>query len=116
MGVRVKVGIEYKGNVANVIALVSTSYEGDVAEKLKIWPKLPEDTIIESYRAASGLMKVYRVRNAKVHLILKDLKTKHVNTYIAIAEYTDETLINDQLISKNIGVVMELLRSRINYV
>ena len=34
MGVRVKVGIEYKGNVVNVTALVSTGYEGDVAEIL----------------------------------------------------------------------------------
>ncbi len=69
MGVRVRV--KYGSSSSDLVALVSTGYEADVpellipvsvAERLGLWPKLPEDTIVETYKTASGLMRVYRAR------------------------------------------------------
>ena len=109
MGVRVRLRIEYGNSSVDVIALVNTGYETDVpevlvpvevAEKLGLWPKLPENTVIETYKTASGLMRVYRVGGAKVSLVAEDIKPKPINTYIVISEYTDEVLMSDQLVSR----------------
>jgi len=111
----VRLGIDYRGRYVEAVALVNTGYEGDtpevlipiqVAGRLGIWPNLPEDTVIETYRSASGLMKVYRVRGAKVHLVGSDIKPKHIDSYLAISEYTDEVLINDQLTS-SLEIIIE---------
>ena len=73
MGVRVKIRIRYANNLVDVIGLVNTGYETDipevlipldVAERLGLWPRLPENTIVETYRTASGLMRVYRIPGA----------------------------------------------------
>jgi len=89
MGVRVRLRIEYGNSSIDVIALVNTGYETDVpevlvpvevAEKLGLWPKLPENTVIETYKTASGLMRVYRVGGAKVSLVAEDIKPKPINT------------------------------------
>ena len=109
MGVRVRLRIEYGNSSVDVIALVNTGYETDVpevlvpvevAEKLGLWPKLPENTVIETYKTASGLMRVYRVGGAKVSLVAEDIKPKPIDTYIVISEYTDEVLMSDQLVSR----------------
>ena len=115
MGVRVRIRIEYENKSVETIALVNTGFEGDapevliplyIAEKLGVWPNLPEETLIETYRSASGLMRVYRIKGAKVHLITEGVRTQSINTYLVISEYTDETLINDQLIS-SLGIIIE---------
>jgi len=41
------------------------SYEPPSTEK-RLWPKLPDNTLVETYKTASGLMKVYRVGGANV--------------------------------------------------
>jgi hypothetical protein len=68
MGVRVRV--RYGSASLDLVALVNTGYETDVPEllipvdvarSLGLWPRLPDNTVVETYRTASGLMKVYRV-------------------------------------------------------
>jgi predicted aspartyl protease len=115
VGVRVKVRIKYGGRSVDLIALVNTGYETDVpeilvpldiAEKLGLWPKLPDNTLVETYRTASGLMKVYRVGGANVSLLIDDVEVRSTETYVVISEHTDEALISDQLTSK-LDIVIE---------
>ena len=89
-----------KGDVPEVLIPIQ------FAERLGVWPSLPRETIVETYRSASGLMRVYRIRGAKVHLITEDVESKQVDTYLVVSEYTDEALINDQLISR-LGIIIE---------
>lgn len=115
MGVRVKVEVEYGGKRVAAVALVNTGFEGDVpeilipvdlAERLGVWPRLPEGTVIESYRTASGIMRVYRIPGAGVRLVTEEGVKDPVGSFIVVAEYADEALINDQLISA-MGIVIE---------
>ncbi|RLF20699.1 MAG: hypothetical protein DRN15_10765 [Thermoprotei archaeon] len=115
MGVRVKVRIEHKGHYVDVVALVNTGFEGDVpevlipidvAERLGIWPNLPEGVVVETYRTASGLMRVYRIGGARVRLIVDDEMKEPISSFIVISEFSDEVLINDQMISA-MGIVIE---------
>jgi len=115
VGVRVKVRIKYGGRSVDLIALVNTGYETDVpeilipvdiAEKLGLWPKLPDNTLVETYKTASGLMKVYRVGGANISLLIDDVEVRSTETYVVISEYVDEALISDQLTSK-LDIVIE---------
>ncbi len=115
MGVRVRVRLRYKNASLDLVALVNTGYETDVpellvpigvAEKLGLWPKLPDDTIVETYRTASGLMRVYRVRGARASLLVGGEERRDVEVYVVISEYADEALISDQLASE-FGIVIE---------
>jgi len=115
MGVRVKVRVKYRSASLDLVALVNTGYETDVpeilvpvsvAEKLGLLPKLPEGTIVETYKTASGLMRVYRVGGADASLLAGDVEGRSVETYIVISEYTDEHLMSDQLASQ-FGIVIE---------
>jgi predicted aspartyl protease len=115
VGVRVRVRIKYSGKSVDLIALVNTGYETDVpeilipvdiAEKLGLWPKLPDDTSVETYRTASGLMKVYRVGGANISLLIDDMEVRSTETYVVISEHMDEALISDQLTSK-LDIVIE---------
>ena len=108
MGVRVKVEVEYGERRVTTTALLNTGYESDVpeiliplsvAEQLGIWPNLPKDATAETYRTASGLMSVYRIPRGKVRLVLEEGVGSPVEAYIVVAEYTDEVLVSDQLIS-----------------
>ena len=115
MGVRVRIRIEFKDRSLMTIALVNTGFEGDVPEvlipphiaiKLGVWPKLPDGTIIETYRSASGLMRVYRIKGARVSLVSEEKIYEPIETYLVISEYTDIVLINDQLIS-SMNIIIE---------
>ena len=115
MGVRVKVRVKYGGASLDLAALVNTGYETDVpellvpvevAERLGLWPKLPEGVVVETYKTASGLMKVYRVGGARVSLLLGGAEERGVGAYVVISEYTDEALISDQLASE-LGIAIE---------
>jgi len=115
MGVRVRVRARYGGTSFDMVALVNTGYETDVpellvpvsvAERLGLWPKLPEDTVVETYKTASGLMRVYRVRGARASLLVGGAEERDVEVYLVISEHTDEALISDQLASA-FGIVIE---------
>jgi len=43
-----------------------------VAERLGLLPRLPEGTIIETYKTASGSMRVYKIGGAYVNLLIGD--------------------------------------------
>jgi hypothetical protein len=77
-----------------------------VAEKLGIYPRLPDGTVVETYKTASGLMKAYRVGCASTALLMEGVEAREVGTYIVISEYADEPLISDQLASE-FGIVVE---------
>jgi predicted aspartyl protease len=115
MGVRVRVRIKYGDASLDLVALVNTGYETDVpeilvpvsvAEKLGIYPRLPDGTIVETYKTAAGLMKAYRVGGASTALLIEGVEAREVGTYVVISEYADEPLINDQLASE-FGKVIE---------
>jgi hypothetical protein len=115
MGVRVRVRVGYGGVLTDLVALVNTGYETDVpellvpvsvAERLGLWPKLPEDTVVETYKTASGLMRVYRVRGVRAGLLVSGTEERDVEVYLVISEHTDEALISDQLASA-FGIVIE---------
>jgi len=115
MGVRVRVRVRYGGTSFDMVALINTGYETDVpellvpvsvAERLGLWPKLPEDTVVETYKTASGLMRVYRVRGVRAGLLVSGTEDRDVEVYLVISEHTDEALISDQLASA-FGIVIE---------
>jgi len=108
VGVRVRVRLRYGSSSVDLVALVNTGYETDVpeilvpvdvAENLGLWPRLPDGTVVETYRTASGLMRVYRVRGASASLLVGGAEVGEVGVYVVISEYTDEALISDQLAS-----------------
>jgi len=47
------------------------------AEKLGLLPKLPDGTVIDSCKTASGLMRVYRVGGGYVKLLIGGLGKKY---------------------------------------
>jgi len=115
VGVRVRVEVEYGERRVTTTALLNTGYESDVpeiliplsvAEQLGVWPKLPRDATAETYRTASGLMSVYRIPRGKVRLVLEEGVGSPVEAYIVVAEYVDEVLVSDQLISA-LGIAIE---------
>lgn len=115
MGVRVRIKIILGDNSVETVALVNTGFESDVpeilvpitlAEKLSVWPSLPDGTIVETYKSASGLMRVYRIRGIKASLIAEGVKTPFVDAYLVVSEESDEVLLNDQIISR-LGIVIE---------
>ncbi len=77
-----------------------------VAEKIGIFPRLPDGTIVETYKTAAGLMKAYRVDGASTALLIGGTEAREVETYVVISEYADEPLISDQLTSE-FGIVVE---------
>jgi hypothetical protein len=67
---------------------------------------LPDDTIVETYKTAAGLMKAYRAGGASTALLIEGTEAREVGTYVVISEYADEPLISDQLVSE-FGIVVE---------
>jgi hypothetical protein len=115
MGVRVRLRVRYGSASVDLVALVNTGYETDVPEllvpvavamSLGLWPRLPDNTIVETYKTASGLMRVYRVGGANVSLLVEGSEVRSTKAYIVISEYADEALISDQLASE-LGIVIE---------
>jgi predicted aspartyl protease len=115
MGVRVRVRIKYGDASLDLVALVNTGYETDVpeilvpvsvAEKLGIFPRLLDGTIVETYKTAAGLMKAYRVGGASTALLIEGVEAREAGTYVVISEYADEPLMSDQLVSE-FGIVVE---------
>jgi len=115
MGVRVRLRVRHGSASLDLVALVNTGYETDVPEllvpvsiamRLSLWPRLPDNTVVETYRTASGLMRVYRVGGAHVSLLVEGNEVRSTKAYIVISEHTDEALISDQLASE-LGIVIE---------
>ena len=119
MATRIKIRISVSEYTVETSALVNSGYEADdcdiiiptkLAEKLKLWPHLPEDTQIVDYETAGGFAKFYRItKPAEVKAITQDKETEVVKSNIIIAETEHEVLISDAL-SEELGI--ELLKLR----
>jgi len=62
--------------------------------------------LVETYGSTSGLVRVYRIKGAEVSLIAEGIKAHPMASFLVISEYSDEVLINDQLISR-LEIVIE---------
>jgi hypothetical protein len=67
---------------------------------------LPDDTIVQTYKTAAGLMKAYRAGGASTALLIEGVEAREVGTYVVFSEYADEPLMSDQLASE-FGTVVE---------
>jgi hypothetical protein len=47
-----------------------------VAEKLGIYPRLPDGTIIETYKTAAGLVKAHRVSGVSTALLIEGTEAR----------------------------------------
>jgi len=121
MAVRVKLRLRaLKGSrlgaATDTNAIVNTGYEVDepeialplgAAEKLGMWPRLPEGSVVESYRSAGGIVRVHRVEMAvETELMAEDRTSPAVSCSAIIAEGEDEVLISDKLASA-LGIAIE---------
>jgi len=90
--------------VLETVALVNTGFETPnpqillpvkAAEKLKPWPNLPPDALVEMYDTAGGPTRVYRVRNAvKVEVPGRGISA----TADAVISHSEvEVLVSDRL-------------------
>ncbi len=92
-------------------ALLNSGFESEaneivlptrLAEKLGLWPSLPEKAEIKEYETAGGgKVKVIRVPNIKVFV-----GEKESDAYRIIIEEEREVIMNDKLIS-SLGIVIE---------
>lgn len=119
MAVRIRIRIESlkgKKEIIETIALVNTGYESEepeiiipikLAEKLGIWPKLPENSRIEEYGTVGGIIKLYWIPYCvKVKILTKDKTSKYVRSHVTISEFEREVLLSDKLAGA-LGIVIE---------
>ncbi|RLE62678.1 MAG: hypothetical protein DRN53_03530 [Thermoprotei archaeon] len=114
MVVRVKVRLRaLKGSIGEVVesvAVLNSGYESveeeviipvRVAERLGLWPRLPEGTEVEEYEVAGGIrVRTYFIRDClEVQVITEDSISKPVKTVAVIMEGQDEILLSDASIS-----------------
>ena len=108
MAVRVRIEIEtLKGKKAETVALVNTGYESEdveitipirFAEKLNLWPELPEGSRIEEYGSVAGIVKLYWIPNcAQVKILTGEKVTKPIICHVAISEFEREVLLSDKI-------------------
>lgn len=107
MAVSVRIEINIKGKSVKTVALVNSGYETDgneiiipakLAEKFKLWPKLPEGTEVIPYETVSGVTKCYKIdEHSSIKVITPDKKTESVKSTVIISEEEKEVLISDHL-------------------
>ena len=114
MVVRVKVRLRpLKGSTGKAIesvAILKSGYESaeeevispvKVAERLGLWPRLPEGTEIEEYEAAGGIkVRTYFIKDClEIQVVTEDKVSEPVKTAAVIMEGQDEILLSDASIS-----------------
>ena len=114
MVVRVKVRLRpLKGNAGEAIesvAILKSGYESaeeeviipvKVAERLGLWPRLPEGTEIEEYEVAGGIkVRTYFIKDClETQVVTEDKVSEPVKTAAVIMEGQDEILLSDASIS-----------------
>ena len=114
MVVRVKVRLRpLKGNAGEAIesvAVLNSGYESveeeviipvKVAERLGLWPRLPEGTEIEEYEVAGGIkVRTYFIKDClEIQVVTEDKVSEPVKTAAVIMEGQDEILLSDASIS-----------------
>ena len=108
MAIRVKVLIKRGKGEVDTVAIVNAGYESDepealvpvrLAERLGMWPELPQGTRVEAYRSAGGIVSLYSVPKA-VDIVVKteDKNRGSSSVNIVISDKEEEVLLSDKLI------------------
>lgn len=121
MVVRVKIRLRTlkgeKGRTLEGIALLNAGYESKdpeviipkkLAEKLGLWPLLPEGTEVETYKlAANKEVQTHYIKNClESQVVTEDTTSSHVKTAAVIIEEEREILLSDASISAH-QIVLE---------
>jgi hypothetical protein len=107
--VRVKVKLSSsKGAELAASAIANSGFESDepevivpekVAERLGLYPKLPEGVEVEEYRSVGGRFKAYRARGfTKIWVLSDDRNVGPVDVALTIVPEEDEILLSDKLL------------------
>lgn len=114
MVVRVRVRLKAlkgeKGKTIEDIALLNAGYESknpemvipvNIAEKLGLWPKLPEGTEVEDYEVAGGTkIRIHYIEDClETQVITEDKDSEPVKVPAVILEGEKEILASDKWIS-----------------
>ncbi|MEM1548160.1 MAG: hypothetical protein QXI11_00705 [Thermoproteota archaeon] len=68
------------------------------AEKLGLWPDLPDETVVEIYDTAGGPTRVYRIPScAEVSVLTEEGERGRVLSDVVISHIEVEALISDKL-------------------
>jgi predicted aspartyl protease len=114
MGVRVNLEILLLKNNSRfqAVGLLNTGFEGEkpevlipirFAEKLRLWPKLPENVEVRSFETPGGLTRMYCLEDiAEVSVEGK----ASIKCSLIISEAEHEVLLNDQAI-EGLKIVIE---------
>lgn len=114
VGVRLESASETKLRTA---AIANSAFESDeaelivpegVAEKLGIYPKLPNGTEVGDFRGVGGIAKGYRIKGlVKAWAIAEDKKVGPCDVVVSVMSGEDEILLCDKLIDE---LEIELVR------
>jgi hypothetical protein len=78
-----------------------------VAEKLSLWPQLPEGAVIRPYETAGGITRMcHLVKAIEIYGITEDKTSKAIKCNLVISEIEQEVLLSDTAISE-LGIVIE---------
>ena len=113
MAVRVNLEILLPKSNSRVkaVGLLNTGFEGEkpevlipvkLAERLKVWPRLPENVELRNFETPAGLARMYYLEDvAEV-----SVEGKAIKCSLIISETEHEVLVNDQAI-EGLQIVLE---------
>ena len=114
MVVRVRVELKAlkgkRGEAIEGVAVLNAGYESEepeatipvkLAERLGLWPRLPEGTEVEAYEVAGGIkVRTYFIENClEVQVVTEDTVSSPIKTVAVIMEGQNEILLSDAAIS-----------------
>ena len=114
MVVRVRVRLKAlkgrEGEVVESVAILNSGYESKdpeviipvrLAERLGLWPRLPEGAEVESYEVAGGIeVRIYSIEGGlESQVIAEDEASNPIKTRTIIMEGQNEVLFSDSSIS-----------------
>lgn len=119
--VRVKVRLKAlkgkEGEVIESVAVANAGYESEVpeiiipvkvAERLGLWPRVPEGTEVEAHEVAGGIrVRTYLIEDClETQVVTKETSSSPVKTVAVIMEGQNEILLSDASISAH-QIVLE---------
>ena len=114
MGVRVNLEILLPKNNSRfqAVGLLNTGFEGEkpevlipvrLAERLKLWPRLPENAELRNFETPAGLARMYYLDDIAEVSVEGEATIK---CSLIVSELEHEVLLNDYSI-KGLGIVIE---------
>ena len=114
MGVRVNLEILLPKNNSRfqAVGLLNTGFEGEkpevlipvrLAEKLRLWPRLPENVEVRSFETPAGLTRMYYLEDIAEVSVEREA---FIKCSLIVSELEHEVLLNDYSI-KGLGIVIE---------